>query len=94
MNRVDELRKIELRMRIGHRRERWRERVRSRKVLREAERLLASTDDHTGFPRSRSLRVLLSHPLAASMGVAAAAIIGPSRLIRWGAWLLPLLMRK
>lgn len=93
MNRADELRKIELRMRIEHRRERWRERMLSRKAIRAAEQLLASADG-SGFPRSRSLRLLLTHPLAASAGVAAAAIIGPSRLIRWGAWLLPLLMRR
>lgn len=93
MSQADELRKIELRMRIEHRRERWREQVRSRKVLREAERLLASADG-MGFPRSRSLRVLLRHPLAATAGVAVAAIIGPSRLIRWGSWLLPLLLKK
>mgnify|MGYP001021138429 CR=1 FL=1 len=87
MSQARELRKIELRMRIGHRRERWRARLQRD----TAEKSGAPADPP--FPRSQSLRLLLSHPGAAVAGVAAVALIGPARLIRWGVWLLPLLRK-
>lgn len=82
-----ELRKLELRLRIEHLRERWRVRL-------MADPAPAGEGEGHAFPRSRTLRALMAHPGAAAAGVAAAAVLGPSRLIRWASWLLPLLMRR
>lgn len=88
MKRADELRKLELQVRIRMRRERWRARL-SGGVPAGGEVPLPPNI----FPRSQTLRMVLAHPGVAAGAFAAAAILGPSRLVRWAAMLLPLLRR-
>lgn len=88
MKRADELRTLELQIRIRMRRERWCARLASGAPDGGADRGGPDT-----FPRSQTLRMVLAHPGVAAGAFAAAAMLGPSRLIRWAAMLLPLLRR-
>lgn len=97
MNTERQMRKLEVRMRIAQRRERWRNRLLSTRsdvaasVAREGMAAVEAVADH--FPRSQTVRLLLAHPGAALAAAAAVVLVGPARLVRWGLWLLPLLRR-
>lgn len=88
MKRADELRQIELQILIRMRRERWRARLAGGAFAGGADQRPPET-----FPRSQTLRMVLAHPGVAAGAFAAAAALGPSRLIRWATVLLPLLRR-
>lgn len=83
-------RKAALLARMQAQRERWRQ-------LKDQVAAPAAPDDDAAgdrFPRSATLGFLLAHPVLAAVAVGALIAAGPARLVRWSAWLLPLLMRR
>lgn len=46
-----------------------------------------------GLLRSKTVRLLADHPVAASVLLGAVMVAGPGRLLRWSSWLLPLVLR-
>ncbi|GLS14275.1 MULTISPECIES: hypothetical protein [Hydrogenophaga] len=85
-----EKRKAELCARIAVRRERWKAAV----PARADKAFEAEGGAPAAFPRSLTLRLLLERPALGLAAAAALAIAGPRRLLRWGSWLLPLLMQR
>ncbi len=80
-------RKAGLTLRMQQQRDSWRQR-------RDAPDDEAPAGDAGAFPRSRTFRFLMANPALAAAAVGLVVAAGPARLVRWGAWLLPLLMRR
>ncbi len=80
-------RKAALVLRLQQQRESWRQR-------RDAPDEEAPADGAATFPRSRVFRFLMANPALAAAAVGLVVAAGPARLVRWGSWLLPLLMRR
>lgn len=80
-------RKAALVLRMQGQRESWRRR-------RDAPDNGGEADEAGTFPRSRVFRFVLANPALAAAAVGLVVAAGPARLVRWGSWLLPLLMRR
>lgn len=97
MNAVDPTpaeQKAQLLQRMQGQRDRWRQ-AREPAVeggAGEVPETTEGTEDR--FPRSQTVRFLLANPALAVAAVGAVIAVGPARLVRWGAWLLPLLVRR
>ena len=81
------------------------ERIERQRLLRQTRRIQAAiaelrakeqgrVDDGTGFPRSKTLRLITGQPLLAAGAVGVVLMMGPSRLLRLASWVVPMLLRR
>lgn len=81
------------------------ERIERQRLLRQTRRIQAAiaelrakeqgtADDGTGFPRSKTLRLITGQPLLAAGAVGVVLMMGPSRLLRLASWVVPMLLRR
>ncbi|RUP23844.1 MAG: hypothetical protein EKK45_27780 [Curvibacter sp.] len=82
------------------------ERIERQRLLRQTRRIQAAIAElqareqgaanggDTGFPRSKTLRLITGQPWLAAGAVGVALMLGPSRLARVASWVLPMLLRR
>lgn len=81
------------------------ERIERQRLLRQTRRIQAAIAElqakqqgasvnDTGFPRSKTLRLITGQPLLAAGAVGVVLMLGPSRLMRLASWVLPMLLRR
>jgi len=81
------------------------ERIERQRLLRQTRRIQAAIAElqakqqgaavrDTGFPRSKTLRLITGQPLLAAGAVGVVLMLGPSRLMRMASWALPMLLRR
>lgn len=83
------------------------ERIERQRLLRQTRRIqaaiaelqargqgAAAAGSDTGFPRSKTLRLITGQPLLAAGAVGVVLMLGPSRLMRLASWVVPMLLRR
>ncbi|WP_157463101.1 hypothetical protein [Curvibacter gracilis] len=83
------------------------ERIERQRLLRQTRRIQAAIAElqarggqgsaaggDTGFPRSKTLRLITGQPLLAAGAVGVVLMLGPSRLMRLASWVVPMLLRR
>lgn len=81
------------------------ERIERQRLLRQTRRIQAAiaqlqakqqgpSVDDTGFPRSKTLRLITGQPLLAAGAVGVVLMLGPTRLMRLASWVVPMLLRR
>jgi len=81
------------------------ERIERQRLLRQTRRIQAAisalqakgqgdSGSDTGFPRSKTLRLITGQPLLAAGAVGVVLMLGPARLMRLASWVVPMLLRR
>lgn len=82
------------------------ERIERQRLLRQTRRIQAAiaalqareqggaAAGDTGFPRSKTLRLITGQPMLAAGALGVVLMLGPSRLGRLASWVLPMLLRR
>ena len=81
------------------------ERIERQRLLRQTRRIQAAiarlhakgqgaSADDTGFPRSKTLRLITSQPALVAGAAGVLLMVGPTRLLRLASWVVPMLLRR